>query len=108
MATATLNATATKIKPLGDRALVRPVEREEVSKGGVVLPDTAKEKPQEAVVVAVGSGRVLDSGQRVPMPVAEGNRVLYAKYAGSDLKVDGVEHVMLSERDILAIVEATN
>ena len=105
MATATLSATATKIKPLGDRALVRPVEREELSKGGVILPDTAKEKPQEGIVVSVGAGRWLDNGQREPMPVKEGQHVLYGKYAGTDLKIDGIEHVMLSERDILAIIE---
>ena len=105
MATATLSARATKIKPLGDRALVRLVEQEEVSKGGVILPDTAKEKPQEGIVVSVGAGRWLENGQREPMPVKEGQRVLYGKYAGTDLKIDGVEHVMLSERDILAIIE---
>jgi chaperonin GroES len=97
-------STATKITPLGDRVLVKPLEREEVSKGGIVLPDTAKEKPQEGTVLAVGSGRVLEDGTKVPMEVKTGDRVLYGKYAGTEIKIGDEEHLILSERDILGVV----
>lgn len=94
-----------KVRPLGDRVLVKPRAREEVTKSGIVLPDTAKEKPQEGTVIAVGSGRLLDSGERVPMELKVGDLVLYAKYAGTDFKLDGEEHLILRETDILAIVQ---
>jgi len=97
-------STSTKITPLGDRVLVKPLEREEVSKGGIVLPDTAKEKPQEGTVLAVGSGRVLEDGTKVPMEVKSGDRVLYGKYAGTEIKIGDEEHLILSERDILGVV----
>ncbi len=97
-------STATKITPLGDRVLVKPLEREEISKGGIVLPDTAKEKPQEGTVLAVGSGRVLEDGTKVPMEVKAGDRVLYGKYAGTEIKIGDEEHLILSERDILGVV----
>ena len=98
-------ATAVKLKPLGDKVVVRPTQREETTKSGIVLPDTAKEKPQEGVVVAVGTGRVLDNGERVKLEVAEGQKVLYAKYAGTEVKLDGEEFLILSEKDILAVLE---
>ena len=98
-------STSTKITPLGDRVLVKPLEREEVSKGGIVLPDTAKEKPQEGTVLAVGSGRVLEDGTKVPMEVKSGDKVLYGKYAGTEIKIEGKEYLILSEKDILAVFE---
>ena len=103
MATAT--ATSKKLRPLGDRVLIQPVAREEMTKSGIVLPDTAKEKPQEGVILAVGPGRILDDGKREKMDVAVNDRVLYAKYAGTEFKVDSDELLILSQKDILAIVE---
>ena len=93
-----------KVRPLGDRVVVKPIEREEVTKSGIVLPDTAKEKPQEGEVLAVGPGRVNDDGKRLPMDVKAGDRVLFAKYAGTELKLDDEELLILSEKDILAVV----
>jgi chaperonin GroES len=93
-----------KLKPLGDRIVVKVLSQEEKTRGGIVLPDTAKEKPQEAEVVAVGSGRVLDNGQKMPLEVKEGDKVLFSKYGGTEVKVDGEELLILSERDVLAIV----
>lgn len=95
---------AVGLKPLGDRVVVKPMGREEVTKSGIVLPDTAKEKPQEGSVVAVGPGRLLDNGQRVPVELKEGDRVLFAKYAGTEFKRDEEELLILSEKDILAVV----
>lgn len=100
-----LAVATSNVKPLADRILVRPVEREERTKGGIVLPDTAKEKPQMGKVLAVGSGRLLENGQRVALDVKPGDSVLYSKYAGTEIKVDGEEMLLISERDILAIVE---
>ena len=99
-------ATATKlnIKPLGDRVVIQPATKEEVSAGGVILPDTAKDKPQRGTIIAVGPGRILDSGERQALEVAEGQTVLYAKYAGTEVKIEGEEYLILSEKDILAIV----
>jgi chaperonin GroES len=94
-----------KIKPLHDRVIVKPLEREETTKGGIIIPDSAKEKPVEGKVVAVGKGKVLNSGKRVELSVSKGNKVLYGKYAGTDIKIDGEEHLILREDDILAIVE---
>jgi chaperonin GroES len=94
-----------KLQPLGDRIVVKPSTKEEVTKSGIVLPDTAKEKPQEGDVLAVGPGRVLDNGQRVKVEVKEGDKVLYAKYAGTEFKLDDDELLILSERDILALVQ---
>jgi len=92
-----------KIQPLGDRLVVKPIEREEVTKGGIVLPDTAKEKPQEGEVVAVGPGRLSDDGkQRIPMDVKVKDIVIYTKYGGAEIKVDDEELVILRESDILA------
>ena len=93
---------ADKLKPLADRVVVRPIERETVSKGGIVLPDTAKEKPQEGEVMAVGQGRLSDDGKRLPMDVKVGDIVIYAKYGGTEIKVDDEELMILRESDILA------
>jgi chaperonin GroES len=98
-------ATAVKLRPLGDKVIVRPEAGEETTKSGIVLPDTAKEKPQEGVIVAVGTGRVLDNGERVDLEVEEGQNILYAKYAGTEVKHEGEDLLILSERDILAILE---
>jgi len=97
-------AVALNLKPLGDRVVVKPLPREEVTKSGIVLPDTAKEKPQQGEVLAVGPGRLLDDGKRVPMDLKEGDRVLFAKYAGTEFKLDDQELLILSERDILAVL----
>lgn len=93
------------IKPLGDRVIIELVEQEEKTASGIVLPDSAKEKPQEGKVVAVGTGRVLDNGERVPLEVAEGNQIIFSKFAGTEVKYEGTEYLILRESDILAIVE---
>lgn len=92
------------LTPLGDRVVVQPTQRDEVTKSGIVLPDTAKEKPQRGTVIAVGKGRFDEDGERIPMEVSEGDNVLFAKYAGTEFKIDEVEYLILSEKDILAIV----
>ncbi|MGA7670508.1 MAG: co-chaperone GroES [Nitrolancea sp.] len=92
------------IRPLSDRVLVRPMQREETTKSGIVLPDTAKEKPQRGEVIAVGAGKLNEDGSRQPMDVKAGDTVLFAKYAGTELKMDEDEFLILSEKDILAIV----
>ena len=92
------------LRPLGDRLVVEHVEQAEKSAGGVFLPDTAKEKPQEGKVLAVGTGRMLDSGTRVPMDVKVGDRVIYSKYSGSEIKLEGTEYLIISEKDVLAVV----
>jgi len=97
--------TGSKIIPLGDRILVKPKAREEMTKSGIVLPDTAKEKPQEGTIVAVGPGQRSDKGNILPMDVKEGQSVLYAKYAGTEIVIEREEHIILRESDILAIVE---
>ena len=99
-------ATATKLRPLGDRVVIQPTPREEMTKSGIVLPDTAKEKPQEGKIIAAGPGRLNDEGKREPMDVKEGDTVLYAKYAGTEFKVEGEELLIVSQKDILAIVES--
>lgn len=91
-------------KPLADRVIVKVSEAEEKTKSGIVLPDIAKEKPQEGKVVAVGSGRILDNGQKVPVEVKVGDKVIFAKYGGTEVKIDDEEYIILTERDILAIV----
>ncbi len=90
------------VKPLGDRVVVKVLKAEEKTKSGLVLPDTAKEKPQEGEVMAVGTGRLLDNGQKVPMEVKVGDRIIFSKYAGTEIKIDGEEYLIFSERDILA------
>ena len=94
----------TKIRPVGDRVVVKPAAKEEVTKSGIVIPDTAKEKPQEGTVIAVGSGRLLDNGDRAPIDLHEGDRILFAKYGGTEFKLDGEEYLVLKENDILAII----
>ncbi|GIV96785.1 MAG: 10 kDa chaperonin [Herpetosiphonaceae bacterium] len=95
-----------RIRPLADRVVVKPVEREEKTKGGIFLPDTAsKERPQEGTVVATGEGRIDDNGKRIPMSVKTGQRVLFAKYAGTEVKLDDEDYLILAEKDILAIIE---
>jgi chaperonin GroES len=93
---------AVKIQPLGDRLVVKPMAKEEKTKGGIILPDTVKEKPQEGEVVAVGPGRVTDDGKRIPMDLKVGDLVIYSKYGGSEIKIDDVEMIILRESDILA------
>jgi len=94
-----------KVRPLGDRVLVKPIEEGEQIKGGIIIPDTAKEKPQEGLVVAVGPGKVSDSGQTIALNVKEGDKVLYGKYAGTEVRLDDTDHLIMSESDILAIIE---
>ncbi len=93
-----------KIRPIGDRVVVKPAAKEEVTKSGIVIPDTAKEKPQEGTVIAVGTGRLLDNGGRAPIDVREGDRILFAKYGGTEFKLDDEEYLVLKENDILAVI----
>ncbi|HUS58389.1 MAG TPA: co-chaperone GroES [Planctomycetota bacterium] len=93
------------VKPLGDRILVQRVEAEERTKGGIVLPDTAKEKPKEGKVISVGTGKMLDSGKRSTMVLKAGDRVLFTSYAGTEVKIDGEEYLIMKEDDILAVLE---
>ena len=95
---------ATSLKPLGDRVIVKAREKEEMTKSGIVLPDTASEKPQEGSVLAVGPGRVLDNGKRIEMDVKAGDKVLFAKYAGTEVKLDGEDYLVIREADLLAVV----
>jgi chaperonin GroES len=94
-----------KLRPLGDRVVVKPVEKEDKTKSGIVIPDTVKEKPQEGIVEAVGTGRILDNGTKVPMELEVGDKVLYAKYSGNEFKLDDVEYLIIPEKDVLAIVD---
>ena len=100
-------ATSTKValKPLEDRVVVSAIEAEQTTASGLVIPDTAKEKPQEGEVIAVGPGRISDQGERIKLDVSAGDRVVYSKYGGTEVKLDGEEYLILSARDILAIVE---
>jgi chaperonin GroES len=92
------------VRPLHDRLLVRRIEETETVKGGIIIPDTAKEKPQEGEVIAVGNGKVLENGTKVPMDVKAGDRVLFGKYSGTDIKIDGQEYLILREDEVLAIL----
>jgi len=94
-----------KVKPLQDRILIKRIEEEERTKGGIIIPDAAKEKPQEGRVVAIGDGKTLESGQKAPLTVKPGDKILFGKYSGTEIKVDGEEHLILREDDVLAIVE---
>lgn len=96
---------AVKVKPLGDRVLVRPQEEEEQVKGGIIIPDTAKEKPQRGEIVAVGDGKLDDCGNRIAPSVSSGDVVLYGKYSGTEVRLDDEDHLIMSESDILAIIE---
>ena len=93
-----------KIKPLGDRVLVKRIKEEDKTKGGIIIPDTAKEKPQEGKVVAVGRGKVAEDGKLIPPEVRDGDKILFGKYSGSEIKLDGEEHIVLREDDILGII----
>lgn len=93
------------IRPLGDRVLIQPAEAKETMKGGIIIPDSAKEKPQEGTVVGAGPGKILEDGKIRPMSVKKGDKVIYSKYAGTEVKVDGEEHLLMREDDILGIVE---
>ncbi len=94
-----------KIRPLQDRIIVKRVEAEEKTKGGIIIPDSAKEKPMQGEVIAVGTGRILENGKKQPLEVKSGDRVLFSKYSGTDIKIDGVEHLIMKEDDILGIIE---
>ena len=102
MAEATLSKV--KIQPLGDRVLVQPLEQKEVKKGGIIIPDTAKEKPQKGEVIAVGPGRLTDAGDRLPLEVKKGDMVLYGKYSGSEVTVSDEKYIILRESDVLAVL----
>ena len=94
-----------KVKPLHDRVIVKRIEEEEKTKGGIIIPDTAKEKPQEGKVVAVGDGKLLENGKKQPMAVKKGDRVLFGKYAGTEIKLEGEEHIIMREDDIIAVID---
>jgi chaperonin GroES len=94
-----------RIRPLGDRVLVKRIEEEEKTKGGIIIPDTAKEKPQEGRVIAVGNGKLLENGKLAPLEVTTGHRILFSKYSGSDIKLDEEEHLIVRESDILGVIE---
>jgi len=96
---------AMKIRPLHDRILVKRIEEEEVRRGGIIIPDTAKEKPQEGKVIAVGNGKVLENGQKVPLEVKVGDRVLFGKYSGSEVKIEDEEYLILKEEDVFGVIE---
>ena len=104
MATATATSSSLKLKPIGDRVIVQRIGSAEKTKSGLYLPDSAQEKPQEGKVIAVGSGRLLKNGKVVPLAVKSGDRILFGKYSGSEIKVDDKEYVFLNEDDILAII----
>lgn len=97
--------TKTVIKPLGDRIVVKPTPQEDTTSGGIILPDSAKEKPNRGEVLATGSGRTLEDGTRIPLEVKEGDKVLYGKYSGTEIKIEGEEFVILQERELLAILD---
>ncbi len=94
-----------KVKPLQDRILIKRLQEEEKTKGGIIIPDAAKEKPQEGMVIAVGDGKTLENGQKIKLSVKAGDKILFGKYSGTEIKIDGEEHLILREDDVLAIVE---
>jgi chaperonin GroES len=94
-----------KLKPLGDHIVVKPLEETEVKKGGIIIPETAKEKPSRGEVVEAGQGKIMDDGKRKPMELKKGDKVIYQKYGGNEIKVDDVEYIIMTEEDVLAIVE---
>ena len=94
-----------KVKPLGDRVIVKPLEEKEVKKGGIIIPDTAKEKPQEGKVMAVGPGKVADNGTKINMELKEGDKVLFGKYSGTEIKIDGEDYLIMHQDDVLGIVQ---
>ncbi|MHC5040148.1 MAG: co-chaperone GroES [Planctomycetota bacterium] len=95
-----------RVRPIGDKVLIKRLEAEEMTKGGIVIPDSAKEKPKEGEVISLGEGRLLDSGDRVPFQVKAGDRVLFTSYAGSEVKIDGEEYLIMGEEEILAVFES--
>jgi chaperonin GroES len=95
----------TKVRPLHDRVIVKRLEEQDKTKGGIIIPDTAKEKPVEGKIMAVGAGKVMENGKRMPLQVKEGDRVLFGKYAGTDIRIEGEDHLIMREDDIIAIVE---
>ncbi|HAM34986.1 MAG TPA: co-chaperone GroES [Elusimicrobia bacterium] len=103
MAEATLSKV--KIQPLGDRVMVKPVEQKETKRGGIIIPDTAKEKPQEGEIVAAGKGKMTEDGKLLPMDVKPGDRILYGKYSGNEIKIDDVEYLIMHQDDILGILK---
>ena len=94
-----------KIRPLQDRVIVKRLEEEEKTKGGIIIPDTAKEKPQEGKVIAVGKGKITDEGKLIPLDVKAGDRILFGKYSGTEVKIEGEEHLIMREEDILGVIE---
>ncbi|MEA2039897.1 MAG: co-chaperone GroES [Thermodesulfobacteriota bacterium] len=94
-----------KVRPLHDRVIVQRIEEEQKTKGGIIIPDTAKEKPVEGKIVAIGNGKVLENGTKIPLEVKEGQKVLFGKYAGTEINIDGEEHLIMKEDDIIAIIE---
>ncbi len=94
-----------KIRPLHDRVIVKRIDEEETTKGGIIIPDTAKEKPIEGKVTAVGAGKVLENGKKLPLEVKKGDKILFGKYSGTDINIEGEEHLIMREDDIIAIVE---
>ena len=94
-----------KLKPLGDHIVVKPLEETEIKKGGIIIPDTAKEKPSKGEVIAVGAGKTLDDGKKAPMELKAGDKVIYSKYGGNEIKIDDVEYLIMTQDDVLAIVE---
>jgi len=100
-----MTTVSVKIRPLGDRVVVKPLSNETVTKSGIVLPDTAKEKPQEGEILAVGPGKVMDNGKRTTLEVSVGQKVLFAKYAGTEIKLEGEEYLILRESDIMGVIE---
>ena len=94
-----------KIRPLQDRVIVKRLEEEEKTKGGIIIPDTAKEKPQEGKVIAVGKGKITEDGKLIPLDVKVGDKILFGKYSGTEVKIDGVEHLIMREEDILGVIE---
>ena len=95
-----------KVRPLHDRLIIQTMKEDEITKGGIIIPDTAKEKPVEGKVIAVGAGRIKKDGTKMPLEIKKGDRVLYAKYGGTEIKIDGQEYLMMKEDDILAIIES--
>jgi chaperonin GroES len=99
-----VQASKTTLRPLHDRILIKRIDEDKVPRGGIIIPDTAKEKPQRGKVVAVGTGKVTDDGKKIPLAVKEGDRVLFGKYSGSEVKLDGEEHLIMKEEDVLGIL----
>jgi chaperonin GroES len=98
-------ATAIKLRPLGDRVLVKPIEKKDEIRSGLIIPDTAKEKPQEGEIIAAGKGKIAEDGKLIPMDVKTGDKILYGKYSGTEIKLDGQEYLIMHQEDILGIVE---